>query len=296
MRKRRTVAWLVACAVGLALVPATDAMAASAHEKKQDARIAKVNKRVSNAIKKATQTANKVAGLTTALEDQTQALVNLTTLTGDINGRLKAIEAGVPAVFDALTKLGDAATQLKAGLEQAGAGLNSLKTLATSQEYGFGQLLTSTGGPPTAEAGSFVETPDIPDAVQQAQTTQQFVAQHNGVLIVLYGVRSNETDGTGAAKPAAFCKATVTNEGGSTETTAANPNLGGLPFQPVPNKSAMTSTDPANAGFPFGLKQTGADADQTVTFASTVAVAAGDTYTVGLSCVDTSPDATDPSA
>jgi hypothetical protein len=58
----------------------------------------------------------------------------------------------------------------------------------------------------------------------------------------------------------------------------------------------MTSTDPANAGFPFGLKTSGADADQTVTFASTVAVAAGDTYTVGLSCVDTTPSSTDPSA
>jgi hypothetical protein len=296
MRRRRTVAWLVAVAVGLTLVPATAAMAANKHEKRQDARIVKVNKRVTQALKKATSTANKVAGLTTALQDQTAALVNVTTLANGLDTRVKTIEAGIPAVLDALTKLGTAAQQLKDGLTAAGAGLNSLKTLATSQEYGFGQLLTSTGGPPTAEAGSFVETPDIPDAVQQAQTTQQFVAQHNGVLIVLYGVRSNESDGTGASNPAAQCKVTVTNEGGTTQTTAANPSLGGLPFQPVPTKSAMTSTDPANAGFPFGLKQTGADADQTVTFASTVAVAAGDTYTVGLSCVDTSPDANDPSA
>jgi X-X-X-Leu-X-X-Gly heptad repeat protein len=234
---------------------------------------------------------------------QTKSLADLTTLVTGIDTRLKAIEAGVPQVLDGLAKLADAAnklkdglTQLKTGLEQAGAGLTSLKTLATSQEYGFGQLLTSTGGPPTAEAGSFVETPDIPDAVQQAQTEQQFVAQHNGVLIVAYGVRSNESDGNGASDPAASCKVTVTNKAGTTQTTAANPNFGGLPFQPVPNKSAMTSTDPLNAGFPFGLKTNGADADQTVTFASTVAVAAGDTYTVGLSCVDTSPSSTDPSA
>jgi hypothetical protein len=58
----------------------------------------------------------------------------------------------------------------------------------------------------------------------------------------------------------------------------------------------MTSTAPANAGFPFGLKQSGPDADQTVTYASTVPVAAGDTYTAALSCVDTSPSSTDPSA
>ena len=45
-------------------------------------------------------------------------------------------------------------------------------------------------------------TPDIPDTVQQALTTQQFVAQQAGNLIVAYGVRSNETDGTGASNPA----------------------------------------------------------------------------------------------
>src|SRR3954467_1678314 len=100
MRKRRTMVWLVAAAVGLALVPATAAMAASKHEKKQDARIVKVNKRVTLALKKTTDTANKVAGLTTALQDQTAALVNLTTLAnatntklGGVDTRLKAIEA-----------------------------------------------------------------------------------------------------------------------------------------------------------------------------------------------------------
>jgi hypothetical protein len=132
--------------------------------------------------------------------------------------------------------------------------------------------------------------------VQQAQSEQQFVAQHTGALIVAYGVRSAESDGTGASKPAALCKVTVTNKAGSTQTTAANPNIGGLPFQPVDNKSALTSTDPANAGFPFGLKTNGADADLTTNFVSSINVTAGDTYTVGMACVDTSPDATDPSA
>jgi X-X-X-Leu-X-X-Gly heptad repeat protein len=299
MRKRRNVAWLVAVVVGLMLVPAIDASAAgraSAREQTQ-------NHRISRVIAQARATALKVASVTQTLGNTNQVLADLGTAVSGIDTRVKTIEAGVPQVLDGLTKLAAAAQQLKdglttvgAGLQQAAAGLTSLKTLATSQEYGFGQLLTSTGGPPTAEAGSFVETPDIPDAVQQAQTTQQFVAQNNGVLIVLYGVRSNESDGTGAGNPAASCKVTVTNKAGTTQTTAANPSFGGLPFQPVPNKSAMTSTDPANAGFPFGLKQSGADADQTVTFASTVAVTAGDTYTVGLSCVDTSPSTTDPSA
>jgi hypothetical protein len=292
MRKRHTVAWLVALAVGLMLVPAIDAAAASrsaSREQVQNHRITRVVRQARDTTLKVASVAGKLGNLDKIVAGNGQKLIELDALTKNVDGRLKGIEASVPAVLDALTKLKD-------GLTAAAAGLNSLKTLATSQEYGFGQLLTSTGGPPTAEAGSFIETPDIPDTVQQAMTEQQFVAQHNGVLIVLYGVRSNESDGTGASNPAANCKVTVTNKAGTTQTTAANPNFGGLPFQPVPNKSAMTSTDPANAGFPFGLKQNGTDADQTVTFASTVAVAAGDTYTVGLSCVDTSPSSSDPSA
>jgi X-X-X-Leu-X-X-Gly heptad repeat protein len=299
MRKRRTLALLLAVAVVLGLVAAGSASAFNkkqrAHEKRQNAAIGRVAKATA-------RNTNRIAALTTSVNTQTKSLADLTTLVTGIDNRLKAIEAGVPAVLDGLNKLADAAnqlkdglTQLKTGLEQAGAGLNSLKTLATSQEYGFGQLIVLNPGP-NAEAGSFVETPDIPDAVQQAQTEQQFVAQHTGNLAVAYGVRSNESDGTGASNPAAVCKVTVTNAGGTTQTTAANPSLGGLPFQPVNNKSAMTSTDPANAGFPFGLKQTGADADQTTTFVSTVPVTAGATYTVGLACVDTSPSTTDPSA
>jgi hypothetical protein len=291
----------VAVVVGISLIPAGAAFAqnvgtASAKsEKKQNQRIARQAKSIKKVAKATTKVATAVSALSTKVTDQGAQIDAVKAGVDGINAQIAAI---VPAVTKALTDLQAGLLQLKAGLETAGAGLTSLKTLATSQEYGFGQLLTSTGGPPTAEAGSFVVTPDIPDAVQQAQTTQQFVAQHNGVLIVAYGVRSNETDGTGASNPAALCKVTVTNEGGTTETTAPNGAIGGLPFQPVPNKSAMTSTTTANAGFPFGLKtdNTASDADQTVTFASTVAVATGDTYTVGLSCVDTSPSASDPSA
>jgi hypothetical protein len=309
MRKRRTVAWLVACAVGLTLVPATQAMAASKHERKQDARIVKVNKRLTAAIKRAAKTATTVATLTGTVGNQAKALVDLTTLTADINGRLKTIEAGVPAVLDALTKLGDAATQLKAGLEAAGAGLTSLKTLATSQEYGVGQVLLGA----TPAGGSFVVTPDIPDAVQQAQTTQVFNAgAGSGQIHVLVAVRSNESDGDGT-NPAAHCRVTVVDDLGHTTTskpTPAGAGIGTAPFYPILTKSAMTSTDPANAGFMFGLKSTGADADHAVDLTDTTggtgnAVAPDGTpatasvtksYTVSLSCVDLSPSTTDPSA
>jgi hypothetical protein len=290
MKRQHKVA-LFALAVGLMLIPATDAMGVSGSLARERAQ----NARITRAIKATQAVANKVFALNTKSTLTVKSLTDLTGVVGGIDTRLKTLEAGAPALVSALTQLGTAAQQLKDGLTTVGAGLTQLKTLATSTEYGFGQVLIAQ---PTiaAEPGSFIETPDIPDTVQQAMTEQQFVAGHTGALVVAYGVRSAESDGTGPSKPAAYCRITVTNASGQTGTTAANANFGGLPFQPVDNKSALTSTDPANAGFPFGLKQSGADADQTTNFVSSVNVTSGQTYTVGMSCVDTSADATDPSA
>ena len=270
---------LVAVAVmAVSLFAVSSAGAYSAGEKRAET---KQNTRIKTALK--------------GVNTNAQALVDIRTLAQSVDTRLKVIEGAAPQIIDGLGQLKTAAEQLKAGLTTAGEGLTALKTLAGATEYGIGQVIVLVPGP-TPQAGSFVVTPDIPDAVQQAQTTQQFIAQHSGALAVAYGVRSGESDGTGSSNPAAHCKVTVTNEGGSTETTAANPGLGGLPFQPVNTKSTLTSTDPANAGFPFGLKTSGSDADSTTTFVSSVTVTAGDTYTVGLSCVDTSASASDPSA
>src|SRR4051812_17279432 len=185
MRKRRTVAWLVALAVGLTLVPATQALAASTHEKKQDARIAKVNRRVSAVVKKATKTANKVAGLTTALQDQTQALVNLTTLTNAIDGRLKFIEGAAPAIVQGLT-------DLKAGLEKLGAAYQAV-------EYGRAGIFAGDADL-TVAAGGTVTSADIPDDGNAITTGENAVvvagAGATGESLNLRAaIRSNESDG-----------------------------------------------------------------------------------------------------
>jgi hypothetical protein len=285
--KRRLSLVLVLAIAALGLVYAGSASAYSPGEKKAEA---KQNKRIKTALKglSAQQLVN---------DAQTKQLTDLDTLTKSIDNRLKLIEGAAPQIIDGLSQLKDAATQLKTGLETAGAGLTSLKTLAGATEYGIGQVIVLEPAANPQE-GSFVVTPDIPDAVQQAQTSQQLVAQQSGALAVAYGVRSGESDGTGSSLPAAHCKVTVTNEAGDIATTAANPSLGGLPFQPVNTKSALTSTTAANAGFPFGLKtdNTAGDADVTTTFVSSVNVAAGDSYEVALSCVDTSASSSDPSA
>jgi hypothetical protein len=157
------------------------------------------------------------------------------------------------------------------------------------------------GGNP--EPGAFVVTPDIPDAVQQAQVTNQFIASQAGAITLRVGIRSAESDGTSGADPAASCRVTILQEGAApnARTSLPNPDLGGAPFWQIQNKSPQTSTDPAQAGFPFGLISTDQTADLTTGANSTApagspSATAGLPFTVSLSCVDTTPSTTDPSA
>ncbi|HEX2086522.1 MAG TPA: hypothetical protein VHF89_12640 [Solirubrobacteraceae bacterium] len=226
---------------------------------------------------------NKINGIVGAVTPILQELGNGLMAAG--NG-LRALEAGVRELAAATT----------AGFGEVETALTDIGDFLGATEYGFAQILVGAN----AQGGSFVVTPDLPDTVQQAMTAQHFVAQHSGDIVVLYGVRSGENDGTGADNPAAHCRVTVVNEDASeVGSTAANPGLGNLPFQPVNDRSALTSENPNNSGFPFGLKtnDNGNDEeDKTTTLATTVTVAAGDVYEVSLSCVDISADADDPEA
>lgn len=257
------------------------------------AAVAKTNKTDKAQNKTLKKQSKSIKSLSKSTKTTTNAIQTLKVIAERGDKNAKTVLDAAPAIISGLQGLKD-------GLTTAAAGLGNLKTLATSQEYGFGQVsvVTAAGPPPVVatQVGSFVVTPDIPDAVQQAQTTQQFVANDTGTLLVSYGVRSNESDGTGASDPAALCRVTVTNQGGTSASTTGGPVPGLGSFVPVPLKSSMTSTTAGNEGFPFGPKTNGADADHLVTFSSSVGVAAGNTYTVGMSCVDTSPNANDPSA
>ncbi|MEA2480444.1 MAG: hypothetical protein QOJ07_2366 [Thermoleophilaceae bacterium] len=272
MRIPRKVVLLGATVASLALIPAPGALGASKAEQAQNARIKKLSKDLTAAKKVLDSTSDNA---TTSL-----------TRIGDLDGRLKAIEGGVPTIIKAL---GD----LKDGLTQAGAGLTSLKTLATSTEYGIGQVFIA-GSP---ASGAFLVTPDIPDAVQQAQTTQNFLASAPGDITVKVGVRSAESDGTSASDPAAVCRVTVSS-GGKATTSVPNAGLGGAPFYPI-GKSPQTSE--TETSFPFGPISTDVLVDLTTGSNSTSPAGipqatAGAPYSVSLSCVDTSPSTTDPSA
>src|SRR4051794_19252043 len=272
----------VALVPGAAEAKTVHAKKGGTHEAEQDFNIRRATR--TNNHQRA-QIADVTNSLGAAVEKLTGLDATIANLTPIVTKALTDLQAGLVAVGNGLTTVGN--------------GLVSLKTLATSTEYGFGQVIVLVGATPTPQPGSFIVTPNIPDDVQQASNEQTFIAQHTGTLIVAYGVRSTESDGTGAANPAALCRVYVRNQGtgpSSFGQTAANGAIGGLPFQPVNTKSPTTSTVPANAGFPFGLKTSAPDADVTQNLSTAVAVTAGDPDTGGMSCGDTSPSADDPSA
>jgi hypothetical protein len=233
--------------------------------------------------------------INTIVATVTPVLVRLGEGLTQVGDGLLALKTGVETLAAATTS---GFAEVSAGFDEVEAALTDIGDFLGSTEYGFGQVYIGA----TKAGGAFVVTPNVPDDVQQAQTHQRFQAASAGDLEVRYGVRSNENDGTGASNPAAHCKVQVTNED-SSETAATAPNiaLGGAQFQPVNDKSAVTSTAPANAGFPFSQKEDAVgppagEEDKVTAFSTTVTVAAGDVYFVDMSCVDISPDPDDPEA
>jgi len=292
---RRISLLIAAVAVVCLAIAVPTASAATKTDKAQS----KALKKQAKSIKKNSSSIKKGSKDVTALKNSAKAVtgaidtLKVIAARADANGA--AFQAAAPSVIKGLT-------DLQTGLLAAGAGLNSLKTLATSTENGYGQVFA--GGTPVP--GSFVVTPDIPDNVQQAQVSQQFVGTATGVITLQVGVRSTESDGTGADNPAAFCRTTITSGANSTTSTATSaPNpVQPAPFYPINTKSPPTST--TETSFPFGpipsdvmtnLTDTTPVTGNAVAPTGTPATAAaGVPYTVTLACVDPSASAADPSA
>jgi hypothetical protein len=264
MRKRRTIAWLVAAAVGLALVPATEAMAISKAEKKQNARITKVNNRVTKAIKAAAKTAKSVSTLTTTVGNQTKALAALTTLANatdgkvtaldtkvtGIDGRLKFIETAAPAIVDSLTKLG---------------------TAYQSVEFGRAGLFAGDADL-TIAAGGSVTSADIPDDGNAITTGEDAIVVAGAgatteSLNIRAGIRSAESDGdpdkggsasTTAGQAGAYIFVTNHDTGAKVACTGA-PAPAGI-FGTTPGDNIVTPSGTVNTlplkNLPGGFKRT----------------------------------------
>src|SRR3954470_10217974 len=115
MKRGRTCAALVAVALGLLLVPAMNASAAVQGSAREQAQ----NHRISRVIDATRQITLKLGNLTGTLGNvgkeivgHEQRLQSLETLTGNIDGRLKLIEAAAPQIVDALQKLQAGLTKL----------------------------------------------------------------------------------------------------------------------------------------------------------------------------------------
>jgi hypothetical protein len=195
MRKRRNVAWLVALAIGLMLVPAMDAAAAGRAAAREQAQ----NHRISRVIKQARLTALKVASVSQTLGNTNkllgevgQKVINLTTVVSGIDGRLKFIEGAAPVIIQGLT-------DLKAGLTKLG-------DAYTSVEYGRAGIFPSGAATPTLAAGGSVTSADIPDDGNAITTGENaiVVAGASGAMAIdlKAAIRSNESDGDSASKTA----------------------------------------------------------------------------------------------
>jgi hypothetical protein len=303
--RRKGVTACVVAVASLSVLTSTAGAATSKAEKTQNAAIKKGATQIARNKANIAKQNKAIGGILSAASKAGAAINGLTTGLAKAQADATSANGGVAAILSQVPTITNALLALQTGLVQAGAGLTSLQQLATSTEYGIGQVFI--GAAP--DAGAFLVTPDIPDAVQQAQTSETFVAQAAGAITVQVGVRSAESDGTGATLPAADCRVTVIGPGGTT-VTVSKPNgaLGGAPFYPINTKSPQTSTVPADAGFPFGpigsdvltnLTDTGASGNATTPLGAGTGAAiagAGQTYTVTLDCVDLSPSTTDPTA
>jgi hypothetical protein len=263
LRRRLVTAAITASSIALVATPAADAAKVSKTDKAQNSAI----KKQGTAIKKVTKTASsasksaKAAGKSAAqgIADAKAAAGKADAAAGTANGIL----GGIPAVLDGLTKLAT-------GLQQAADGLTKLGANAAAQEYGVVKVQLGTAD----VGGAILTSSDIPDDSNAAVVTGTMIvgvpANTPSVPIrLLAGVRSGESDGTGADNPVAsagIVAMSVASPAGLT-VTGGNPGLpstvpitsapiggdGTPPVYPIPNKAPRVDATPNPFSFPTDL-------------------------------------------
>ncbi|HWI72369.1 MAG TPA: hypothetical protein VNT55_10470, partial [Baekduia sp.] len=241
----------------LALVAAPTAGAAN--------KISKPEKAQNTAIRKAQKTATSAGkSAKKAGKDATKGIADAKAAAGKADaaqGGVNGILSQVPAVLDGLTKLA-------AGLTAAGDGLTKIGGALAAQEYGVVKVQLGTTDVP----GAILTSSDIPDDSNAATLTGTVIvpvpASAAAVPVrLLAGVRSGESDGTGATNPVAsagIVSMSVTDVsggavavgGGNTVpagapiTSKANTDAGGAPVWPIPLKAPRVDTTPNPFSFP----------------------------------------------
>jgi hypothetical protein len=245
MKRQRKVAWLIALAVALTLIPTVDATAA----KRSSAREQAQNHRISRLIRTTTAIGLRVATLTRTAGDQTKALADVTTLANGIDGRLKAIEAAAPQIIDGLTKLT--------------AGLTKLGDAYGAVEYGRAGIFLSGS---SVVAGGTVTSADIPDDGNAITTGEDAVITAGAATTTVdlrAAIRSAESDGDDASKTAGqaggFVQVSALSDGSSVPCAGSPAGAGGIfgtqPGDPIVTPTGTVTTLPLK-NIPGGVSRT----------------------------------------
>jgi len=267
LRRRLVTAAITASSVALVAAPAHAAHAASKiskTDKAQNTAIKKVTKTAASASKSAKSAGKSAKSAGVSAAAGIAAAKAADSKAGAAAGTANTILAGVPAILDGLNKLA-------AGLQQAADGLTKLGANAAAQEYGAVEVALGT----TVVPGTLLNSGDIPDDANAAIVTGTVIVPvPNGATNVpirlLAGVRSGESDGTGASDPVASAGIVsmnvadvsptgVTFAGGNSFvpdapiTSAPNAAAGGAPVYPIPNKAPRVDSTPNPFGFPTDL-------------------------------------------
>jgi hypothetical protein len=259
LRRRLVTAAITASSIALVATPAADAATSkiSKPERAQNTAIKKAAKNATSAGKSAKSAAKTAAK---AVADAKAAAGKADTAQGGVNG----IVAQVPSVLEGLTKLA-------AGLQAAADGLTKLGANAAAQEYGVVKVQLDT----TDVDGAILTSSDIPDDSNAAVVTGTMIipvpaGATNVPIRLLAGVRSGESDGTGATDPvasagivamnvASAAPAGISFSGGNAGllttnqaplTSAPNAAASNAPVYPIPNKAPRVDATPNPFSFP----------------------------------------------
>ncbi|HEY0387312.1 MAG TPA: hypothetical protein VGC71_02610 [Gaiellales bacterium] len=181
------------------MVDASAATPGAAREQAQNHRISRVievTRQIAVKLGNVGGSLNTLAGVTAG---NVQALKDLQTLTGQIDTRLKGIEAAAPVILDALTKLKDGLTAAGAGLQKLGDAYQAVEYGRAALSAGDADLTIAAGG-----AGTSADIPDDGNAISVSDDA--FVVAGAGAttetLDLRALIRSAESDGDSSSKTA----------------------------------------------------------------------------------------------
>ena len=244
VRRPLTAAVVATCSLALIGAPAAGAKS----------KVSRTDRTQNTAIRKVTRTANS-ANRTAKSAQRTARSASRTAAAGlaaaaaaarkadGAQGGVNAVLAGVPQITDGLRQLATGLQQAATGLTQLKDGLTTVGNALAAQEYGA--VYVQVGGQDIQ--GTLLNSADIPDDSNAAIVTGTVLVPVPSTVTtatpvkLLAGVRSGESDGTGAANPVASAgivtMSVADTTGGGVAIGGGNTGLAGAPITSAPNEA-----------------------------------------------------------